>query len=115
MVDPVLSHRKANFVQASSISSWDQEMPQTDSNKHIDIFHASFLGKKGGCKKLVIKNNDFFFRALAENRAEIGTAVGQRVQMCFWPPSRCYFQFGIVLLLQQPNGTSQRHSIARVK
>lgn len=49
---------------------------------------------------------------LAENRAEIDTAAGQRVQMCCWPPSRCCFQFGIVLFLQQPNGTLQRHSIA---
>lgn len=76
-------------------------------------------GKKGGCKTLDIKNNVgvwvFFFCMCLQKTAEIDTAAGQRVQMCCWPPSRCCFQFGIVLLLQQPNGTLQRHSIARVK
>ena len=67
MVDPAVSHRKANFVQVSSISSWDQEMPQRDSSQQIDIFHTSLFGKKGGCKKLDIKNNGFFLHVLAEN------------------------------------------------
>lgn len=114
MVDPALSHRKklCPGFKYQFLGSGDA----SDSGQQVDIFHTRFFGKKGGCKKLDIKNTDFFLlHVLAENRAEIDTAAGQRVQMCCWPPSRCCFQFGIVLFLQQPNGTLQRHSIARVK
>lgn len=46
MVDPALSHRKANSVQVASVSSWGQKVPQMGNDKQVDIFHT-ILGGEG--------------------------------------------------------------------